>query len=244
MKTVVNMATRVDIENCNLRATSLSVFYTVKGHPRKKSWLFIYYYFSRGPDPSCMRSNFSNTSSVRGSAFSRAENWARHTFRLSRKSCFSFKNWTKSSCSKACSRSSTSWVMKKWRMQRGTVSQTFILITLKQRTTFFLTLFISSSSWETENTRQIKLKWLFRKTYPFLSSEVPQIKIEGKHWLSSCKILENKKEYVKELGERFNLNGHTIEVYLKTWKLQPVITQLHVVVLLKRLQSEWSNSSS
>ena len=95
-----------------------------------------------------------------------------------------------------------------------------------------------------KNTRQIKLKWLFRKTCPSVSSEVPQIKNEGKHWLSSCKILENKKEYVRELGERFNLNGHTIEVCLKTWKLQPVITQLHVVVLLKRLQSEWSNSSS
>jgi len=53
--------------------------------------------------------------------------------------------------------------------------------------------------------------------------------------------MENKQEYVK-LGERFNLNGHTIEVYLKTWKLQPVITQLHVVALLKRLQSERSMS--
>ena len=111
-----------------------------------KSIPFSYIFPSFWGDPCFMRRSLSRTSCVRGSAFVKAKDCFLHRMRLSRMSFLSFKNSTKFSFSRARSRSSTSCETKKCRMQRGTVSHTFILSTLKHRTTFLLTFFVSSCS--------------------------------------------------------------------------------------------------
>ena len=114
--------------------------------PSNKNIPFSYILRSFWGDPCFIRSSLSRTFCVCGSAFSKARDWFLHRMRLSRMSFLSSKNSTKFSFSKARSRSSTNCDTKKCRMHRGTVSHTFILSTLKHRTTFLLTFFISSSS--------------------------------------------------------------------------------------------------
>ena len=113
---------------------------------RNESIPFSYILRSFWGDPCFMRSSLFRTSCVCGSAFSKARDCFLHRMRLSRMSFLSSKNSTKFSFSKARSRSSTNCDTKKCRMQRGTVSHTFILSTLKHRTTFLFTFFISSCS--------------------------------------------------------------------------------------------------